>query len=57
MKTLTITIEKGGTGKSLIATQFAFFARHFFGLRVAVIDLDQQQRQHTRQQGRGGYYR
>lgn len=43
MKTLTITIEKGGTGKSLIATQFAFFARHFFGLRVAVIDLDQQQ--------------
>ena len=43
MKTLTITIEKGGTGKSLIATQFAFFALHFFGLRVAVIDLDQQQ--------------
>ena len=47
MKTLTITIEKGGTGKSLIATQFAFFARHFFGLRVAVIDLDQQQTAET----------
>lgn len=43
MKTLTITIEKGGTGKSLIATQFAFYAQHFFGLRVALIDLDQQQ--------------
>lgn len=43
MKTLTITIEKGGTGKSLIATQFAFYAQKFFGLRVAVIDLDQQQ--------------
>lgn len=42
MKTLAIINEKGGVGKSFIATQFAFFCRFKLGNRVLVVDLDQQ---------------
>ncbi len=42
MKVLTITNEKGGVGKSLFSTQFAYYAALKFGLKVAVLDLDQQ---------------
>lgn len=42
MKILTIANEKGGVGKTMISTQFAFYAALKFGCRVAVIDLDQQ---------------
>lgn len=42
MRTLTVSVEKGGTGKSLLA----FHAAHHFtaaGLRTLLIDLDAQQ--------------
>lgn len=42
MKTLAIINEKGGVGKSFIATQFALFCRFKLGNRVLVVDLDQQ---------------
>lgn len=42
MKILTIANEKGGVGKTLLSVQFAFYCRNKFGLRVAVLDLDQQ---------------
>ena len=42
MKILTIANEKGGVGKTFIATQFAFYCALKFNLKVAVIDLDQQ---------------
>jgi chromosome partitioning protein len=41
MKTLVLTNQKGGVGKSLVATQLAFyFAEN--GQRVLVVDLDHQ---------------
>lgn len=42
MKILTIANEKGGVGKSFIATQFAYYCALKFRLRTALIDLDQQ---------------
>ena len=42
MKTLAIINEKGGVGKSFIATQFALYCRFKLGNRVLVVDLDQQ---------------
>lgn len=42
MKTLAIVNEKGGVGKSFIATQFALFCRFKLGIRVLVVDLDAQ---------------
>ena len=42
MKILTVANEKGGVGKTFFSTQFAFYCALKFGLRVAVIDLDQQ---------------
>lgn len=43
MKKLTIMNEKGGVGKSFVASQFAFYcALKLKGLRVAVFDFDQQ---------------
>ena len=42
MKVLSILNEKGGVGKSFIATQFAYFCRYKLGNRVLVIDLDQK---------------
>lgn len=42
MKILTIANEKGGVGKTLLSVQFAFYCAFKFGLRVALIDLDQQ---------------
>lgn len=42
MKILTVANEKGGVGKSLLATQFAYYAALKFGLRVVVLDFDQQ---------------
>ena len=43
MKTLAIINEKGGVGKSFIATQFALFCRFKLGNRVLVVDLDQRE--------------
>lgn len=42
MKILTVANEKGGVGKTFIATQFAMYCALKFRLRVALIDLDQQ---------------
>lgn len=42
MKTLVLANQKGGVGKSAIATQLALYAAKG-GLRVCVIDLDHQQ--------------
>ena len=42
MKILTVANEKGGVGKTFLATQYAFYCALQMGLRVAVIDLDQQ---------------
>lgn len=42
MKILTVANEKGGVGKTLLSVQFAFYCAFKFGLKVAVIDLDQQ---------------
>ena len=42
MKILTVANEKGGVGKTFFSTQFAFYCALKFGLRVALIDLDQQ---------------
>lgn len=42
MKILTVANEKGGVGKTFIATQFAMYCALIFHLRVALIDLDQQ---------------
>ena len=42
MKILTVANEKGGVGKTFIATQFAFYCALKFRLRVGLIDLDQQ---------------
>lgn len=42
MKILTIANEKGGVGKTLLSVQFAFYCAFKFGLKVALIDLDQQ---------------
>ena len=41
MKTLVLANQKGGVGKSAIATQLAHYSRTI-GLRVLVIDLDHQ---------------
>ena len=41
MKTLVLANQKGGVGKSAIATQFAFFMAHR-GKRVLHVDLDHQ---------------
>ena len=40
MKILTIANEKGGVGKTFLATQYAFYCALQMGLRVLVIDLD-----------------
>ena len=42
MKRLAIMNEKGGVGKSMAACQFAFYAALKRGLRVLVLDFDQQ---------------
>lgn len=42
MKRLAIMNEKGGVGKSMVACQFAFYAALKRGLRVLVLDFDQQ---------------
>ena len=42
MKRLAIMNEKGGVGKSMVACQFAFYAALKLGLRVLVLDFDQQ---------------
>ena len=42
MKILTIANEKGGVGKTLIATQFALYCALKFKLKVCFLDLDQQ---------------
>ncbi len=42
MKSLVICNEKGGVGKSMIATQFAYFCAIRRKLRVLVFDLDHQ---------------
>ncbi len=42
MKVLTIANEKGGVGKTLLATQFAYYAALKFKLRTVVLDFDQQ---------------
>ena len=42
MKTLVFANQKGGVGKSAIATQFAYYLNLLRGLRVLVIDLDHQ---------------
>ncbi len=42
MKILTVANEKGGVGKTFLVTQYAFYCALQMGLRVAVIDLDQQ---------------
>ena len=42
MKILTVANEKGGVGKTFIATQFAMYCALKFNLRTALIDLDQQ---------------
>lgn len=42
MKILTVANERGGVGKTLLSVQFAFYCAFKFGLKVAVIDLDQQ---------------
>ena len=41
MKTLVVSNQKGGTGKSAVATHMAFYAGER-GLRVLVVDLDAQ---------------
>lgn len=41
MKTLLITLQKGGVGKSATTTQYARYLRNL-GLRVLVIELDDQ---------------
>ena len=41
MKTLTLANQKGGVGKSAVATQFAYYLNQC-GLRVLIIDLDHQ---------------
>lgn len=42
MKTLVFANQKGGVGKSALATQFALYLRRL-GLSVVVVDLDHQQ--------------
>lgn len=42
MKTLLIATQKGGVGKSALLCQFAHYLRVLLGLRVLVIDLDDQ---------------
>jgi chromosome partitioning protein len=42
MKTLTIANQKGGVGKTAIASQFTFYLADALGLRVLAIDLDHQ---------------
>lgn len=42
MKTLLIATQKGGVGKSALLCQFAHYLHAFLGLRVLVIDLDDQ---------------
>lgn len=42
MKRLAIMNEKGGVGKSMVACQFAFYVALKRGLRVLVLDFDQQ---------------
>lgn len=42
MQVLTVLNEKGGVGKTFIATQLAYFLRYKAGNRVLLIDFDQQ---------------
>jgi chromosome partitioning protein len=42
MKTLNVALRKGGTGKSTIATQLAFYLCEIKGKEVLYIDLDDQ---------------
>ena len=48
MKTLAIINEKGGVGKSFIATQFALFCRFKLGNRVLVGKHEGCRRNHTK---------
>ena len=42
MKILSINNDKGGVGKTFLATQLALYASQQFGIRVALFDLDSQ---------------
>lgn len=42
MKILAITNEKGGVGKTFLATQLALYCAQQFAIKTAVIDLDSQ---------------
>lgn len=42
MRVLTLANEKGGVGKSMIATQFAYYCADKLGLKTLFIDLDHQ---------------
>lgn len=42
MKILAITNEKGGVGKTFLATQLALYCAKQFSIKTAVIDLDSQ---------------
>ncbi len=42
MKTLALTVRKGGVGKTTLALQYAYYLHQKRGLRVLVIDLDDQ---------------
>jgi chromosome partitioning protein len=42
MKTIVISNQKGGVGKSAVATQMAYYMGDKLGLRTLVIDLDNQ---------------
>lgn len=42
MKVFVLANEKGGVGKSMFATQFAYYCAEKLGLKTLVIDLDHQ---------------
>lgn len=42
MKKISIMNQKGGVGKSMVASQFAFYCALKLNLRVLFVDLDQQ---------------
>ncbi|MBQ9274267.1 MAG: ParA family protein [Succinivibrio sp.] len=56
MKTLCIANEKGGVGKTLLATQIALYIYKKCGLRVLFIDLDQQANATKILQGTNPYF-
>ncbi|MCP3050715.1 ParA family protein [Xanthomonas euvesicatoria pv. allii] len=42
MKTIVVSNQKGGVGKSAVATQMAYYMADKLGLRTLVVDLDNQ---------------